>query len=623
MQSKIKAVTVLLLINCFVSFSQQTRKDTINSYFNQIEYLLNNKNTLQKYFPPEQDLLERAHNSTGIDKVEILFQLYSYEKYKDAEKAAKFNSEASKLSNYLGYSNGVLLAKYNETSMFFLNGAFGASMELLDSISSIKNIKDFPKVNADVDCLKSVIHTERGEYDYALDLALKLLEVGEKTKDNYVLMKAHGALLHYYIRNENYTKALHHCLLGLDYTIKLKQILYLYFKVDEIARILSKLGDIDGALEAYAFYTKIDDKIDTQGGYIHSIVYMNMADIYINNNAYNDAHDYLSKALEINYTNDYKFRIPRALILQAQLYLKTGDTLKGIDSYEESLQAAEDINAFDVVKSNSEILGELYRNINDLDKAYEYTALHNSIRDSLFSNEKEQKIIILESQRKIKEISQQQQILKLENDAQKGKIRFAAIILVILISLSIVIVLSYLKVKGKNKILYSRTIEFAKIQLELEEKNILISKEIKNPIKTAETTSSAKSSNTIDESTKDIILNKLNKLEEEQFFLDQNCNLNQIARQLKTNPKYLSQVINQEKQSNFNNYINELRINYLLTRLLKDQDFRESKLSYIAATIGYNNPNTFNSAFKKRQGILPSYFINELIQDSNKTNSLD
>lgn len=121
--------------------------------------------------------------------------------------------------------------------------------------------------------------------------------------------------------------------------------------------------------------------------------------------------------------------------------------------------------------------------------------------------------------------------------------------------------------------------------------------------------------NKIDEDIKDIILAKLEKLEEMNFFLNPECTMRMVALQLKTNPKYLSQVINQEKEMNFNNYINELRINFLIKKLLEDKDFRESKLSYISASIGYNNLNTFNAAFKKRQGILPSYFISEMIQE--------
>ncbi|MDD7913531.1 hypothetical protein [Polaribacter ponticola] len=50
--------------------------------------------------------------------------------------------------------------------------------------------------------------------------------------------------------------------------------------------------------------------------------------------------------------------------------------------------------------------------------------------------------------------------------------------------------------------------------------------------------------------------------------------------------------------------------------MINEKDFRESKLGYIAVCAGYNNLNTFNAAFKKRQGILPSYFIKKLIQES-------
>ena len=170
--------------------------------------------------------------------------------------------------------------------------------------------------------------------------------------------------------------------------------------------------------------------------------------------------------------------------------------------------------------------------------------------------------------------------------------------------------------------LLQRTIDLAEIQLRMSEKL--------NGIQHMETQWSLerksadipKTQPRIDKDIKNIIMTKLEKLEKENFYLDPQCNLHQLSEQLKTNPKYLSQVINQEKKSNFNNYINELRINYLLPKLLKDIEFRNSKLSYIAFSLGYNNLNTFNAAFKKRLGILPSNFINELnnsFEIKNKT----
>lgn len=611
---KKKLLVLLFLFAFFVSFSEETRNDTIEPYFNRIEHLLNDKKRVQNYFQFQQDLLLKYSKVQGEEKVNLLFQLYYFNKFKDSEKANLYNDEALMISKTIGYTGGELQGRYNKSYMYFMKGLFKESLGLIEKIYSVNRLRDdYPNVYADAICLKSVIHSERGEYDIALELALLLLDVGEKDKDDYTLMKAHGALLHFYLRTENYSKALHHCLKGIDYTIKLNEIIYLYFKVDEIARILANLGDINGALDAYDFYLKIEDKIGTQGGYIHSIVYMNMADIFIASEALGKAQDYLSKALSICYENNYRFRIPRALIIQAEIYLRRQDTIQAIEFYEKSLKAAEDINAFFVVKSNSQILSKLYKETNQLSQAQEYKALHDVIRDSLFTNEKEQKIVILEAKRKIREITQVQKILELENDAQKTEIRFIIILLVLVICISTILTVSYVKVRNKNKFLYQKTIDLAKIELD-KSQNYSETTDAKTKTKTG-LEKNIKLNKEIDDNVKYIILKKLQKLEEEQFFINQNCTLNDIAKELKTNPKYLSQVINQEKNSNFSNYVNELRINYLLGRLIKEKDFRENKLSYIAACGGYNNLNTFNSAFKKRQGILPSYFISQLIQE--------
>jgi AraC-like DNA-binding protein len=327
-----------------------------------------------------------------------------------------------------------------------------------------------------------------------------------------------------------------------------------------------------------------------------------MANIYTTLGEHDMALKHISQALEINYENNYRFRIPRALTVQAELYLQTKDTSEAIINYEKSIEAAEDIDAFDVVKRNSLILGELYEKTNQLSKSQDYKNLYQSINDSLFTNEKEQKIVILETKRKIKEVVQKKKILELENIAQKAQFRGIVIILVLLMIISCISIFSYPKVRKKNKLLLLRTVDLAEIQLRMSEK--LSGIQDLEPQWSVERKSVdvPKTQPRIDKDIKNIILTKLEKLEKENFFLDAQCNLHQLSEQLKTNPKYLSQVINQEKKSNFNNYINELRINYLLPKLLKDIEFRNSKLSYIAFSLGYNNLNTFNAAFKKRLG---------------------
>lgn len=54
-----------------------------------------------------------------------------------------------------------------------------------------------------------------------------------------------------------------------------------------------------------------------------------------------------------------------------------------------------------------------------------------------------------------------------------------------------------------------------------------------------------------------------------------------------TNPKYLSQIIRESKNQNFNGYINQLRINYISNKLYNIPLYREYKISYLAEECGY------------------------------------
>tara|TARA_R110000868_G_scaffold131702_2_gene341929 strand:+ start:41928 stop:43832 length:1905 start_codon:yes stop_codon:yes gene_type:complete len=603
-------LTLLLLFNNLSA--NETQKDSVDFYLNAVHNLILNKDSFKEEFLDIPYLLEKKEHAQGKDKVRTLLKLYTANIFKSDESANTYNNEALELSQKIGFQEGTLTTKYNRAYLQFVKGNFESSIGMLMELQNIVGPKTYPNVYADVTTLKSYIFTERGEYDKALETGLKLLDKGEKTKSDYILMKANSALSHYYLRIENYSKSLSYCLNGLNYILKLKKTEYIYPKIDEIARMTAKLNDPKGALKVYGFFLEIEKNLPPAGSYISASVHSNMANIYMTIGENEMALTHISRALEINFQNNYRFRIPRALTVQAELYLQIKDTAQAILNYEKSIEAAENIDAFDVIKRNSLVLSKLYTKTDQISKSDDYKILYQAISDSLFTNEKEQKIVILETKRKIKEVLQKKKILELENTAQKAQFKGIIIILILLLLISCISVFSFIKVKKKNKLLLLRTMDLAEIQLRLGEKLSGMQHLESQWSVERKSTDIPKTQPRIDKDIKNIIMTKLGKLEKDNFYLDPQCNLHQLSEQLKTNPKYLSQVINQEKKSNFNNYINELRINYLLPKLLKDIEFRNSKISYIAFSLGYNNLNTFNAAFKKRLGILPSNFINEL-----------
>ena len=598
------------------TYAQETQNDSISILFDQIDELIEHKAKYPKEFLEVDYLKAALVNSKDKDKVRLLLLLHTAYVFRSWDIAKKYNDEALQLSRTLDFKEGELRADYNSAYLSFVKGDFNEAIRLALAVRQELEPKIYPEIYADITTLESDINTEKGQYDVALESGLRLLDMGERTKNDYMLMKANAALSHYYLRIGNYSKSRSYCLKGMTYIIKLKRTEYIYPKINELARMTTKLEGPADALEIYTFFFEVEKKIPAPGDYIKSITYMIMADIYMGLQDLNMAQDYLSRAMEMNYANDYRFRIPRALTQQAELYLKANDTVNAILSYEKSIEAAEYINAFDVVKSNSAILGLLYEKTLQFAKSFEYKTIYSAIRDSLFTNEQQQRINILEARRRIKEVTRQKQILELKNEAQRSRYKTIAILLGCLLFLTVLTLYGYFKVKGKNMLLYQRTIELTKVQLDMKEKlDVFQNSGIRDP-KVVKATKPSESNQKIDSDVKDIILGRLDKLENEAFFLDSNCNLHQLAEQLKTNPKYLSQVINQEKKLNFNNYINELRMNYLLPKLLTDKEFRNSKLMYIAVSVGYNNQNTFNTAFKKRFGILPSYFIDQLNNES-------
>ncbi|WP_024768535.1 AraC family transcriptional regulator [Aquimarina macrocephali] len=108
------------------------------------------------------------------------------------------------------------------------------------------------------------------------------------------------------------------------------------------------------------------------------------------------------------------------------------------------------------------------------------------------------------------------------------------------------------------------------------------------------------------------ILNKLVLFEQNHHYLKKNISTTSLAKDIKTNTKYLSKVINHHKQKNFANYINDLRIAHAVTQLKENKTLKHYTIQGIAEEMGFNTAESFSSAFKKSTGIKTSYFIKKL-----------
>jgi AraC-like DNA-binding protein len=114
------------------------------------------------------------------------------------------------------------------------------------------------------------------------------------------------------------------------------------------------------------------------------------------------------------------------------------------------------------------------------------------------------------------------------------------------------------------------------------------------------------------------ILEKLKRFETKKEYLQSNITVQILSTTFETNTKYLSKIVNVYKGKTFIQYINDLRIEYAILQLRKDTKLRKYTIQALALEFGFNNAESFSTAFYKKTDLKPTYFIKEL-ENSTKT----
>jgi YesN/AraC family two-component response regulator len=114
----------------------------------------------------------------------------------------------------------------------------------------------------------------------------------------------------------------------------------------------------------------------------------------------------------------------------------------------------------------------------------------------------------------------------------------------------------------------------------------------------------------------DRVLSELHKFENKKGFLNKKLTLSTLSKKIKTNPKYLSKIINTHKHKSFRSYINDLRIQYILDCLKNESKFKKYTVKAISEEAGFSNPESFTKAFKKQTELTVSYFLKRVNQTS-------
>lgn len=305
------------------------------------------------------------------------------------------------------------------------------------------------------------------------------------------------------------------------------------------------------------------------------------------------------QALSYSKTHPQYFKLCNIEVYESlsSFYLTKGDFKKCIEFSKKVLELQR-------IKNKPEERLDAYMNIKEANKAlgntkeeFEFLQLYQLLSDSLKNAQKKDAINL--SRKKIDNYQKESSINYFDH---KLKLTIGTIGATVIIVLS----LSYHSVRKQRQ--YKRNYELLIQRMKTNEKH------------TEEFSHQEKSgTSNISEEVQKRILKKLKMFEQSEKYLRKDTTLTSLANLLGTNPKYLSEIIKSSKSQNFNGYINSLKINFIVQKLYNSPEYRDYKISFLAEKCGYASPQVFVIAFKKEYGVTPSYFINQLNANIDKT----
>lgn len=326
-----------------------------------------------------------------------------------------------------------------------------------------------------------------------------------------------------------------------------------------------------------------------------SYFYINLGDIYYKKEEYHKALGFLKQGKDIfvnnpggQQTNLYiaNYYIARCFYQQKK-YDETISLLnENFDLIGDNIEADKIENMYKLAIETSKMMGDQEKQISYYDK------LQNSIQ---VKNDKRlvAKDLLYEDDLKDFKIENNKLVSEKTKSATSKKIIVAVSIVLITMLLSV-----FLVYRRKTKI---KEQKFLKVIEDIKEKKS-IDHEPEKPIQEVK----------VKDEKSERILKKLQELENTHFYISQDCNLYSTAKLLSTNTTYLSKALNEIRKKSFNQYLNELRINYALLKLKEDRMFRSYTIRAVAKETGYKSATTFIKVFKSKTGLNPAYYIKKL-----------
>jgi len=400
------------------------------------------------------------------------------------------------------------------------------------------------------------LYTKSKEYSYKALKAAEQIENPELSNNTNGFMWQE--LAYYEMEFGHYKKAISYIEKSKQYFKTSRDKEYFDFQNEQLlGENYFSLKNNDEALKHYEIALKYSEKYPEN--YVHGLVYNGLSAVYMEKGDLELSKKYLTKAEKIAEKSEYLELKSEVYKTSEKYYTKIKD-LKAV----ETVQNKKDTLEEEIVTKKAQFLNE------------SFTSLDKEKREA-------------------------------ENESTKKG--YIIIVIGILLIACIIVFIIYRKKHKENLERFRRVLESLKNRNAAEFND---KKDLPQEVSNISEFSNLEKNSLMTEETEQKILFKLEKFEKSDLFIKPSISLPFLAGYFGTNTKYLSHIIKTYRKKDFNNYINSLRINYIIDKLNNNPVYRQYKIAVLAEEAGFSSQAKFSTIFKNVTTFSPSVFIHYL-----------
>lgn len=225
-----------------------------------------------------------------------------------------------------------------------------------------------------------------------------------------------------------------------------------------------------------------------------------------------------------------------------------------------------------------------------------YHEKYISLKDTLTNYHQLASVKEMESQLQLKKMDEQMADMKTKRKVQDTVFAAVVVILAVVLAFAIVLIRQNKRLRRSYRTLYRKNEEMMKVE-----------REERNMRKKYERSS-------LNDTDKTKLMERImDVMENSGDIFSPDFSVERLAALTHSKYKYVSQIINEMKDCNFNTFLNEFRIKEACKRISDSDTYGRLTIEAISAEVGFKSRSTFVAQFKHITGLTPSEYQRQAI----------